>query len=126
MSIPSGRLWRVLAIRRLAGPGGPCQFAVTLERGADVIADLHVEAKALLSYRAFREHVLTMSGRLVRFAAVEAASDPDAAWLDVVQAAMPDEPPRRPATGFNPSPPPRRQQPQLDGVLQVQEIGGGD
>jgi len=123
MSIPSGRLWKVRGIRRLAGPGGPCQFAVTLERGADVIADLHVEARALLDYGAFREHVLTMSGRLVRFPAVEAASDAAAAWLDVVQAALPDEPLRRPATGFNPSPPPPRQQPQ---ELVAAEIGGGD
>ena len=123
MSIPSGRLWKIRSIRRLAGPGGPCQFAVTLERGADVIADLHIEARDLLDHRVFREYVLTMSGRLVRFPAVEAATDPDAAWLDVVQAALPDEPLRRPATGFNPSPPPPRQQAQ---EVVVAEIGGGD
>jgi hypothetical protein len=93
---PAGRAWKIHSIRRFVGPGGPCQFAVKLERGNDAVTDLQMEASDLLDYRAFREHVLKTSGRLVRFPEVEDAPNVCAAWLDLVEAALPDEPLRRP------------------------------
>jgi hypothetical protein len=69
---------------------------VKFERGNDAVTDLQMEASDLLDYRAFREHVLKTSGRLVRFPEVEDAPNVCAAWLDLVEAALPDEPLRRP------------------------------
>ena len=123
MSNPSGRPWEIRSIRRCAGPGGGCRFAVTLDRGDDCINDLKVAAVELLDYAAFRAQVLETSGRLVRFAEVEEADNPAAAWLDLVEASLPDESVRRSSAGFCPSPPPMRYQTH-DGVFQ--EIGGGD
>jgi len=88
--------WKFQSIRRFVGPGGPCQFAVKLERGTDSITDLQMEASDLLDYRAFREHVLKTTGRLVRFPGVEDAPSTGSAWLDLVEVALPDEPLRRP------------------------------
>jgi hypothetical protein len=88
--------WKFQSIRRFVGPGGPCQFAVRLERGTDSITDLQMEASDLLDYRAFREHVLKTTGRLVRFPKVEDAPNAGPVWLDLVEAALPDEPLRRP------------------------------
>ena len=73
MADSAGRKWKIHSIRRFVGPGGPCQFAVKLERGRDSITDLQMEASDLLDYGAFQEHVLKTSGRLVRFAEVEDA-----------------------------------------------------
>jgi hypothetical protein len=97
---PAGRTWTIHSIRRFVGPGGPCQFAVKLERGTDSITDLQMEASDLLDYGAFREHVLKTSGRLVRFPEIEDAPNCSAAWLDLVGAALPDEPLRRPDSGL--------------------------
>ena len=126
MTNPTERPWKIHSIHRCAGPGGRCHFKVTLERGDDGIADVHLEASELLSYRAFRRHVLEVSGRLVRFAAVEGATDPAAAWLDLLEAALPDEPVRRPNAGFHPSPPPSRGRGHNQAVPETADIGGGD
>ena len=127
MSEPQGRSWTIHGIHRQAGPGGRCHFRVTLGCGADGVADVHLEASELLDYRAFRRHVLETSGRLVRFAEVETAADPAAAWLDLVETALPDEPMHRPAAaGFHPSPPPRRGRGQEAVASEMADIGGGD
>ena len=124
MSNSSARPWKMRSIRSCAGPGGSCRFAVTLEQGNDCISDLKLEAADLLDYATFQAQVLKTSGRLVRFAAVEDAPEPAVAWLDLVEAALPAESPPRPASGFRPSPPPRRCQ---DGAVpEMTEIGGGD
>jgi hypothetical protein len=93
---PTRRGWKFQSIRRFVGPGGPCQFSARLERGTDALTDLQMEASDLLDYRAFREHVLKTTGRLVRFTEVEDAPDPAIAWLDLIETALPDEPLRRP------------------------------
>ncbi|HVS37939.1 MAG TPA: hypothetical protein VMS17_20435 [Gemmataceae bacterium] len=123
MSHPSRRYWKIRNIRTCAGPGGACRFAVTLERGDDCISDLKLDADELLDYTAFQAQILRTTGRLIRLTGVEDAADPTIAWLDLVEASLPDESVRRPSMGFCPSPPPVRYQ-APDGVFQ--EIGGGD
>jgi len=125
MTDPQGRPWTIHGIQRRPGPGGRCHFRVTLGCGGDGVTDIHLEASELLDYRAFRRHVLETSGRLVRFAEVETAADPATAWLDLVETALPDEPMHRPAAGFHPSPPPRREHGQ-EAVPETADIGGGD
>ena len=121
---PKGRRWTLHGVQRRPDPGGRCHFRVTLACG-DEVSELHLEAGQLLDYHAFREHVLQTCGRLVRFPSVEGAPDPAVAWLDLVEASMPDEPLRRPAAGFRPSPPPRHRAPE-DAVPATADIGGGD
>jgi hypothetical protein len=124
MSHSSMRQWKIRNIRTCAGPGGACRFAVTLQRGDDSINELKMEAEELLDYAAFQAQVLKTTGRLIRFAAIEEATNAAAAWLDLVEASLPDESVRKPSLGFCPSPPPERYH-TPDGVG-VQEIGGGD
>ena len=125
MSNSSARQWKMRTIRSCAGPAGGCKFAVTLEQGNDCISDLKLEAADLLDYATFQAQVLKTSGRLVRFAAVEESAEPAVAWLDMVEACLPEESIRRPAAGFCPSPPPLRH-PANGVVPEMTEIGGGD
>ncbi len=127
MTDPQGRPWTIRGIQRRPGPGGRCHFRVTLGCGVDgCVPDVHLEASELLDYQAFRRHVLETSGRLVRFAEVETAANPAAAWLDLVEMALPDEPTHRPAAGFHPSPPPRRGHGREAVAAETADIGGGD
>ena len=127
MSNSFNRQWKMRAIRSCAAPGGSCKFAVTVEHGNDSISDLKLEAADLLDYATFQAQVMKMSGRLVRFAAVEDAPEPAVAWLDLVEAALPAESPQRPASGFHPSPPrPSRVHGQNHAIPETADIGGGD
>ena len=126
MSNPAHPAWRISGVRPCAGPGDSCRFTVSLERGADGVHEVKLEAGELLDYRAFQTQILRTSGRLVRFAAVESADDPAAAWLEIVETALDGDAIRRPAPGFRPSPPPPRYQTQDAAAQDAPEIGGGD
>ena len=126
MTDPQGRPWTIHGIQRRPGPGGRCHFRVTLACGDASVTDVHLEASELLDYLVFRRHVLETSGRLVRFAEVETAADPAAAWLDLVETACPtsrckDRPPastrrRRPDAAASRTPPSRRRRTSAAGI----------
>ena len=118
--------WRISGIRPCAGPGDSCRFVVTLERGADGVHDLKLEAAELVEYQAFQAQVLKSSGRLIRFAEVERSGQPVAAWLDLVETALDRESAKKAAPGFRPSPPPPRYHMQDGAAQEMTEIGGGD
>ena len=118
--------WKISGLRPCAGLGDSCRFTVNLERGADGVRDVTLEAGELLDYRAFQTQMLRTSGRLVRFAAVESADDPAGAWLELVETALERDAVRRKAPGFRPSPPPPRYQTLDAGAQEMMEIGGGD
>lgn len=123
-SLHSG--WKISGIRPCAGQGDSCRFVVTLERGADGIHDVKLEAAELIEYKVFQAQVLKTSGRLVRFAEVERSGEADAAWLDLVEAALERDSVKKPAPGFRPSPPPPRYHAPDGAAQEITEIGGGD